>query len=94
MSNVQILDNEGTQKRTGGIKRIKVKTATLPIVKKEEVKSIIKKIPSEQTNIRDKRMLNYGHGALNPSNMMSEFSSCDFGSIDEFSLNKSNIQVR
>jgi hypothetical protein len=78
------------------IKRIKPSTAALPNGKKsEEVKvEHSNRLPNSGRLRENKRIFNYGYGALNPSNMMSEFSSCDFNSIDEFSLNKSNIQVR
>ena len=41
-----------------------------------------------------RREMGYGQEVLHPSQMHSDFSSCDFQSINEFSLNKSNIDVR
>lgn len=38
--------------------------------------------------------MNGGQEFISPSNLESGFSSCDFHSIDEFSLNKSNISIR
>lgn len=93
---VEDSDNEDSGHKRDVVKRIKPNTAALPDGKKvEEVKVVAFNRPPNSGRMREnKRIFNYGYGALNPSNMMSEFSSCDFNSIDEFSLNKSNIQVR
>lgn len=54
----------------------------------------VRKVPlTNNDSYRNKKVV-HGHEVLHPSNMRSEFSSCDFHSIDEFSLNKSNIQIR
>lgn len=51
-------------------------------------------LKKSQIHLEINKVLNYGQGMVVPSNFVSDFSSCEFHSIDEFSLDKSNIQIR
>lgn len=78
-------------------------TKIVPVTVKESENSLTRKVPmsakvpiSSEAPSRGnpRKVMNYGQEILSPSIMESGFSSCEFHSIDEFSLDKSNIEIR
>lgn len=76
------------------IKRIKPKIVNRKNITQKENSIERKVVGNNQRNFRKIEKAHCGQDYISSSRVASEFSSCDFHSIEEFSLEKSNISIR
>lgn len=87
-------DWEEDKRKSDLIKRIKPKSSAPLNTESGKRVSVTRKVAADksQNTARDKKkIINYGQEEIRNSNLNSGFSSCEFHSIDEFSLEQSTV---